>query len=85
MATVIYQLSHIYMVNHINIFVIMLTCWHYDINQPKRNFHLLVIREAVVHALVPLAWYYCTSYSLQVRQRYLGVTLILYQPVELVL
>ena len=55
MTTVIYQLSHIYMVNHINIFVIMLTCWHYDINQPKRNFHLLVIREAVVHALVPLA------------------------------
>ena len=50
MTTTIYQLSHIYMVNHINIFVIMLTCWHYDINQPKRNFHLLVIREAVVHA-----------------------------------
>ena len=46
----IYQLSHIYMVNHINMFVIMLTCWHYDINQPKSNFHLLVIREAVVHA-----------------------------------
>ena len=67
---------------HIYIFVIMLTCWHYDSNQPKRNFHLLVIREAVVHALLPLAWYYCTSYSLQVRQRYLGVTLILYQPVD---
>ena len=42
MATVIYQLSHIYMVNHIdmNIFVIMLTCWHYDINQPKKKFSL---------------------------------------------
>ena len=40
MTTVIYQLSHIYMVNHINMFVIMQTCWHYDINQPKKKFSL---------------------------------------------
>ena len=42
MATVIYQLSHIYMVNHIdmNIFVIMLTFWQFDINQPKKRFSL---------------------------------------------
>ena len=50
MITILTNYLIFHMVNHINIFVIMLTCWHYDINQPKSNFHLLVIREAVVHA-----------------------------------
>ena len=72
----------IYIIYMIPFFVNLLTCWHFDSNQPKKKFSLVVIREAVVHALLPLAWYYCTSYSLQVRQRYLGVTLILYQPID---
>ena len=66
----------------------MLTCWHFDSNQPKRTFSLVVIREAVVpcieHAdrLLSNTLYYRTSYGPQVRQRLFGTTLTLYQPVD---
>ena len=67
-------------------FVNLLTCWHFDSNQPKKKFSLVVIREAVVpciehtlvveHVVLP---YFVRS---QVRQRLIGVSLTLYQPVD---
>ena len=97
----IYQLPHIfYMVKHLHVYMVsiyisymipfymfvnLLTCWHFDSNQPKKKFSLVVIREAVVPCIehaVSNTLYYCTSYSHPVRQRLFGVTLTLYQPVD---
>ena len=70
MATVIYQLSHLHGKPEFHIDMQhycynMLTFWHFDISQPKRDFCLLAIRGAVIHALVYHSLgIYCTASKL---------------------
>ena len=59
---------HVYMVSiYISymipfyMFVNLLTCWHFDSNQPKKKFSLVVIREAVVPCIEHVDRTRCTT------------------------